>query len=355
MKHLSLVIAFFCIAPQAKAEQSALFWLSGTWQSLADYATLGGCAAAPADVDVAFCSPARNAFRSQNVIRASALLSATDILLEVADKVDSKNVREAPIGKLLERYDHAELLADTLVAFEAQHFRLGARPYRVSGQFLLHNPNLPLASAALRQDSVLFGGASLGWEGGPLRLAGGGVVRYVHRKETLVEASLVDLASQDSAELLRRKSFGGVLADVGVNAEVWSLAHVSAQVRDVGSLPQQVSFEDDYLFLYSDTRTRFQGAVALVPQAPLGRVQLGVSHLAFLDQGPAAKDTTYLAFGYFLGPTKVLGAFAPGFLRTALSVTTQAFGLGLAQEWKNTLTSPKGSKPRFTAELEVRL
>ncbi|MCA2961973.1 MAG: hypothetical protein IOD12_17115 [Silvanigrellales bacterium] len=344
-----------CVVLPAHAEQSALFWLSGTWQSLADYATVGGCAAAPADRDVPFCSPARSSFQAGEHLRASALLSATDIVLEVADKVASNEVREAPIGKLLERYDHAELLADTLVAYDSANLRLGARPYRVSGQFFLHNPNLPLASAALRQDSVAFGGASLGWEGDLARLATGVSVRYLHRKETLIEASLVDLAAKDGNEIVQRENLRGVFGDVGVNGEFFGLAHLSAQVRDLGRFTQGASRAADYLFVFSDTRTRFQGAAALVPSAPFGRFQVGVSHVAFLDAGPKAGDTTFLAFGYFLGPTRFLGSYAPGFLRTALSVTTSGFGLGLAQEWQNTLTSPGGSRPRFTAEMEVRL
>jgi hypothetical protein len=353
---LGLLSALCAFSGRALAEPSSLFWLSGTWNGLADYATVGGCNAAPADISMSRCGPARSAFDDQSHVDASALLLATDILLEVADKLDSKNkVKDAPIGKLLEQYDHVELLADARVAFYGRSYHVGVNPYRVSAQFLLHNPNLPLVSASLRQDSVVFMGGAWAVESRNVRFALGVKARYLHRKETIVEASVVDLASQARPELVFRQPLRGIFADFGANVEIVDVAHVSAQVRDVGRYTQGKDVSDNYLFIYSDHRTRFQGAFALVPKAPLGRAQLGVTHVSFIDRGPVSSDNSFLIFGYFLGPTHLQGSFAPGFFRTALSVTTNGFGLGLAQEWKNNLQSPQGSKPRFIAEMEVRL
>lgn len=353
---LTPLAVFGAPSVRARADASSLYWLSGTWASLADYATVGGCASAPADAGFHECGPARPAFGAREKLRATALLSATDILLEVADKLESEEqAKEAPVGKLLENYDHLELLADARVSYETPWMRAGVAPFRIAGQFLLHNPNLPLVSAALRQDRVYFAGTSARVQARQFVLVGGVTGRYLDRSESLVEASVVDFASQERDELVFRQRVRAWLADVGGGVEAFEFFNGSFQLRDLGRRTQGRDRSPDYLFVFDDLRPRFQGAFSLVPHLPWGRGQLGVTHIRFLDGGPLGSDRTFMVAGYFLGPTRLTGSWAPGFLRSALSVSAGGFGLGLAQEWVNRLQSPRGSKPRFTAEMEVSL
>ena len=343
----------------AQADTSILNSLSGSWENLDSYITLNLCAAAPTlgakEAGVYQCSPSQLSLVSGNLFNASAFVSATDSVLNIADTLRKSEINSSDIKKLFSEFNYSEYLINTQVGYVGNGFTVGIRPLHWQGQFQFHNPNLPLGSLELRDDIEAFAGYGLGFEWESVHFGMGTQGTLVFREETLSEASLVDLAARSASELIEKQTQAGGFLDIGVFAEKRGWVSASLLFKDIGQFWSGQQLSGRTLFIKQDRTPKLFSAISFIPEIGVGSLQVGLEVISFLDQPNVLRDQWIGSLSYFVGPLRILSGFRPNLLRTGLGLKFSKFEVALAQEWINRLDDGRQAQPHLTLEMTAGL
>lgn len=343
-------VALCLLAPTAHAAP-VLDALAGGWNDLDSFTTLGQCSAGPLGASYR-CSPALLSRATQPRFEGKGLISATDSVLSISDALRKESINSGDIEKLFKDYNYSDLIAEVDLSYFGPSLTVGLRPIRYQGQFQVHNPNLPLASLAYRKDLDIHAGTGYGWQLGRLNLSAGALVSVVRREETLVEATLLDLASRPAKELIDKQKLTGYFFDFGANATWNEFLSASVLAKDFGGwFGGKTDRTSRYLFLNPDRPRRIFTSLAVMPRLFTGRLQIGASAVHFLQQKNSLGDQWFGTVSYYIGPTRLLSGFRPGLFRTGLATRFSRFEVNVAQEWINKLETGRKAQPRFTLEI----
>lgn len=350
---LALIAALFTASAGASTTATAtLDALAGSWNDLDSFATLGQCIASPSDSLYYLCSPAHLSRVKKPRFEGRGMVSATDSVLKIGDALRNENVNSQEVNLLFRDYNYSDLLVNVDLNYVAKNFLVGVRPVRYQGQFQIHNPNLPLASLSYRKDmdahagtGYVFGSADWSWSAGAMGT-------FLIRDDSLVEASLVELASRPGRDLVNTQKLRGYFFDLGTSIEFRQFVTFSLLGRDFGDwLGGRQEQAGRYLFLHPDKLPKLHAAFAVTPYLLGGRFQIGASTLHFLNQKNDLGEQWFATLSYYAGPLRILSGFRENLLRTGLAMRFERFEVNVAQEWINTLEQGRKAQPRFSLEV----
>ncbi len=328
--------------------------ISGNWDSFDEYVSFGQCSFAPSYAQMPFCNPARLQFVKNGTLEYSGILSATESVLSLSQGLMSGDLNSDFITDAFDDYNYSEALISARINYTFRNLTLGIRPVRLYGQFQLHNPNLPMGSMLYRDDLNVFMGAGFGFKFHDLSVSAGATGTILRREEYIAETTLVNFSSQLPSDFLFEQKRNGVFGDAGVFAEMDGIISGSFLIKDFGRFLNGET-RDKYLFIRPDRETRVLTGLALVPKLWAGQMQIGGELFYSLIYGNVWNKQWLGTLSYYVGPTKLLSSFRPGFLRTGLSIRFSAFEVAVAQEWINKIETGRSSQPRFTLGLRVGL
>ncbi len=345
---LLLILAPSC----ARGDASSLDSLAGAWNDLDGFASLGQCIASPKDSQYYQCSPAQLARVEKERFEGRGTVSATDSVLSIGDSLRNKEINSAQVNSLFRDYNYSDLLMTVDLSYIAHNFIFGIRPLRYQGQFEVHNPNLPLVSLAFREDQNVHAGYAKSFGNDHVRFSVGAIGSIVFREETLLEASLIDVASTPASQLLDRQRLRGYFFDVGGMAEFNDLFIVSLLGQDLGDwFGGQMDHTDRYVFLRPDKVPKVFAAVSVLPALASGRLQVGLSGFRFLGQQNLINQQWFGTVSYYVGPLRVITGWRPELFRTGLAIRFSRFEVNVAQEWVNKIESDRKAQQRFSLEV----
>lgn len=349
---LAVLLSLLALWPQAaRAEAAILDNLAGAWNDLDGFASVGQCISSPAN-SAHVCSPTHLARSQKGRFEGRGTISATDSVLAVSDRIRKNEISSADVNALFSEYNYTDLLLNVDLNYVTKGFLVGIRPVRYQGQFEVHNPNLPLVSLAFREDQDIHAGTAVAFGGDLFRFTAGATGSLLFREETLVEASLVDLASRPARDLLDKQKMTGYFFDIGATAEIRESVMFSVLAKDVGDwMGNRRTNVNRYLFLNNDKLTKLFFSLAALPRLWGGRLQVGVSTVRFLEANNQFDKQWFTTLSYYLGPLRVLTGWRPDLFRTGVAMRFGRFEVNVAQEWLNNLESGRKAQPRFTLEV----
>lgn len=349
---LATLPAVAAFGPRARAEAPILDNLAGAWNDLDGFATVGQCISSPGNNPHLECSPAHLTRAEKGRFEGRGTISATDSVLAVSDRIRKKEINTSEVNDLFDKYNYTDLLVNVDLNYVTKGFLVGIRPVRYQGQFEVHNPNLPLVSLAFREDQDFHVGTALGFGSEKLRFTAGATGSLLLREESLVEATLVDLASRPPKDLLDTQKMTGYFFDVGATAELRDTVIFSVLAKDLGDwFANRRSNVNRHLFLNNDKLTKLFLSLAAVPRLWGGRLQVGVSVVRFANETNNLDKQWFTTLSYYLGPVRILTSWRPDLFRSGLATRFGRFEVNVAQEWVNNLELGRRAQPRFTLEV----
>jgi hypothetical protein len=343
------------ISRTAFADSSLLNDLAGSWNDLDTFVTMGACAAAPSSAGAYLCSPAQLPFVKTPRFEMAGFISATESSLNLADTLRKQEIDTTDINIIFNSYNYSEVLLSTRVSYVAPGVFFGIRPFKLQGQFQLHNPNLPLGSLTYRNDLEAFAEFGHAFKWGDFNFSLGGTGTIVKRTEVLSEATLIQFASEPPAELLQTQNRFGLFADLAAYAELPGYFTTSIMVQDLGQFETGQNVSSQYLYVLPDHVERVLTAFAFTPSLWVGTLQVGIESVTFFNLQNDFANQLIGTLSYYVGPLRVLSGFRPGLFRTGLALRLNNFEVSVAQEWYNSLQTGQNAQPSFTLEASIGL
>ena len=355
MKLKLVALTLLCITSPALADAPLMDTLAGTWDDMESFITVGQCATAPGSAQLYNCNPAKLSEVKKGRLEAAGFISATDTVMAIADTLRKNEISSSDIDKLFSSYNYSELLISSHVSYVAPNFLMGVRPVRLSGQFQVHNPNLPFASLTYRDDLDVYGGTGFAFSVGELSVSVGAIGTVLYRKEVLSEASIADFVSKPSSELLTTQTLDGAFADLGATVELPNTFTFSALFKDLGGFWRGQDLSPQFLFILPDRIPRLYVSASAIPSLGVGNLQAGGQIISFLNRQNTLSNQWFGTLSYFAGPLSILSGFRPGLFRTGLGMRFSQLEVTVAQEWVNQLETGRQAQPRFILGMAVGL
>jgi hypothetical protein len=349
-----LALALFAGSTQAFAAASpVLDDLAGTWNDLDSFASIGQCIAGPSENTNLLCSPTQLNGVKRGRFEGRGTISATDSVLDVADRLRKEEITASDVNSLFQDYNYSDVLLNVDLDYVGPNFLLGVKPVRYQGQFEVHNPNLPLASLAFRDDRDFHAAVSHGFGGDILRWRVGASAAMLFRNESLVEATVIDLATTTTNGLIDHQKLTGVFGDLGTSLEFRQMIQAAVLMKDLGGwLGGNTDHSSRYLFIRPDKTPKVFYALSATPRVGTGRLQIGVSAVQLPNEASNSLSNQWFGtVSYFVGPFRLLTGFRPNLFRSGLAVRFSRFEANVAQEWINKLEDGRKPQPRFTLEV----
>lgn len=323
-------------------------------ESLVEYASVGLCHAEPREGHVFQCTGPSSKPTS---FRAASFVAASELVLEVADDFRKKSISPSKIRNLVRDSEFAEFVANVRLNYANSYFSLGLIPKQYSGQFTLHNPNLPLASLVFRDDSKATVGVGAQFVEDNFQFAFGARTTSILRKELTAETTLAEIAAKRFNEISRTEKMLGSFTDVSAQVVVYDVALLGLSLKDLGGWEKDKAQYTNYLFIENDHAARFVLTTGFLPPLFFGKLWAGIQFLAFLsdNETQSSDDNWFASCSYFAGPLKLFSSFRNDFLRTGLSVRYEKYEVQVAQDWVQKRRSSDAVKPLLTIELGVNL
>lgn len=269
----------------------------------------------------------------------------------MGDALKKEKVNAGDVRTLFDDYNYSDLAANVDLNYVSRNFLFGIKPMRYQGQFEIHNLNLPLASLTFRKDSDIHAGTSFSM-GEDLKWSLGAQGALLFREESIVEATLVDLASRPQKELVDTQKLSGYFFDLGTSLEFRDAVSISVLGKDFGNwFGGARSHAGRYLFVHDDKAPKVFTSLAWLPYFLGGRFQLGVSSVHFLDRENEASKQLFGTLSYYVGPLRLISGFRGDLFRTGLAMRFSRFEVNVAQEWINKLEESRRAQPRFSVEI----
>jgi hypothetical protein len=354
---LSALLLLFALTPmEAEAALPLLDNLAGAWNDLDGFASLGQCIAGPPGVGTLLCSPAQLTSVGKGRFEGRGTISATDSVLDVSDKLRRDEISSNDINTLFQDYNYTDALVNVDLNYVGHDFLLGVKPVRYQGQFEVHNPALPYVSLTFRDDRDFHAGTAYELGGDILKLRAGLLAALLVREETMVEGTVVDLASRPPKELLDKQKLTGVFVDLGASLDYRGIVELAVLGKDYGDwLGSRQDHSSRYLFVRRDKDPKIFASLAALPRLWRGKLQVGASVVRFQDETNDFSKQWFATVSYFVGPFRLLTGWRPDLFRSGIALRFSRFEANVAQEWVNRLEDGRKPQPRFTLEVTTGL
>ena len=344
---ISFILNLFCTPTIASA--APFTRLNGDTEGISDFVSWGSCLTLPLEIQVNDCGPVRLHSTNNAPFVSHFFLSASSQVLELSDEVDSEKPKSETIAKALQSHTTRNAILTSRVHWKSQYFNIGIEPFGATGSFAIHNENLPLVSIVTRQDNQFFVGLGRKFQWSGIELLTGGRFSLINRKETIIEATLVDLASQSPTELKANQNLKGYFLDIGAVLSFESQLQTGIEFKNIGKFTDVKYKSTDYLFIDKDREPRALLSTTYSWLVWFLSASAGGHYIEFLEGANDPKSQWFIDASLVSGPLKILATYHLDMLRTGISIQTGAFTFSMAQQWlaKNNDTN------RITLALEI--
>jgi hypothetical protein len=361
---IALVLSAFLslISPPSALARNLFDSLAMTWDNFDDFVTTGLCASAPTEAGLYGCNPAHLPEIKTGRFDAGVFLSATDSVISIVDTLNTaQNSSNNPQGfstllnTVFSNYNYSELIFSAKALYVDQYFSLGIHPKKISAQFEVHNPNLPLASISMRDETNINLALGYGFSLGSWKINAGTALTVTTQAETIAETTLLTFASVPLDQIAQTQRMNGIFADFGFTAQSHGLFAVSALLRDIGGYWMGSDRSSQYLFIYPNRVPRFAASFSWIPELWRGQLQIGLQFISLFNTYYAIADEWTATVSYFLGPLRILSSLRPDLIRTGIALRLTDFEASIAQEWVNQAETGRQNQPRFILGVSLGL
>jgi hypothetical protein len=350
-KKLFILILFLMIPLPVYALGTLIDSLSMTWDHFDSFVMLGQCGTVAPDFQTFPChssSAVRSSIESKSSrIQTGVFLTATDTIFNLVSALQNAQPSSSFLQQIFSQYNYSQFIFNSEIFYADTYFTLGVRPKKITGSLQTHNPNLPLASVVLRDETDVYSSLGFNFNIGALEFSFGGTLTVLTRSESLAEATLLDIAASDLTQLVQTQRMNGIFSEFGINSLLKGVFSISGLVQDMGVFWLGTDTSSQYLFISPDRIPRITLSAAWIPYFLNGQFRIGMQYIYLFSNSFSLSQDWTGTVSYFLGPLAILTGFCPGLFRSGINLNINQFSVSVAQEWINQVETGRQNQPRF--------